>query len=97
MQQWASEQIEPVRDESEDCLYVNVFTPAGAEPSGCDSGGKAVLVWIYGGNLQSGGADIKAFDGSVLAASQDVVVVTFNHRMNGMALDVLCLGRSGMY
>lgn len=33
--------------ESEDCLYVNVYAPAGAGPQKL----KPVMVWIYGGNL----------------------------------------------
>lgn len=40
----------PQPAESEDCLYLNVFAPA------TDTPGKAVMFWIYGGNLQFGNA-----------------------------------------
>jgi carboxylesterase type B len=63
-------------DESEDCLYINVYAPTGC---GC----KAVLFWIYGGDLQMGSSADPTFDGTELAAAQDVVVVTFNYRVNG--------------
>ena len=36
--------------ESEDCLYLNVFAPSTPAPAG----GRTVLFWIYGGNLQFG-------------------------------------------
>lgn len=66
---------------SEDCLYLNVFTPAGATAGS----NKSVLFWIYGGNLQSGSAAIDLYDGSSMAFSQDVVVVSFGYRINGNA------------
>jgi carboxylesterase 2 len=66
--------------ESEDCLYINVYTPAGGD---C----KAVLFWIYGGDLQNGNGADPVFDGTALAANQDVVVVTFNYRVNGTLLE----------
>nr|KAF6318303.1 carboxylesterase 5A [Pipistrellus kuhlii] len=60
---------------SEDCLYLNIFAPAGA-----DSGSKfPVMVWLPGGSFQSGSASI--FDGSALAAYEDVLVVTTQYRL----------------
>jgi carboxylesterase type B len=41
------------------------------------------MVWIYGGDLSSGA--ISAFDGTSMAANQDVVVVMMNYRVNGMS------------
>ncbi len=64
-----------VAAESEDCLYLNIYTPADSE------GGKAVMFWIHGGDLTSGTA--VAFDGSSFAANHDVVVVIINYRLNG--------------
>lgn len=66
-------------DESEDCLYLNVYAPAGCTAKG----GRAVMVWIHGGDLTSGTSS--AFDGSSIAANQHVVVVTFNYRVNGIS------------
>jgi hypothetical protein len=65
--------------ESEDCLYLNVFTPATKAPAG----GRTVMFWIYGGDLQFGTASLSRYDGSSFAANQDVVVVTTNYRTNG--------------
>lgn len=42
----------PAPIESEDCLYINVYAPAG-KPAGA---GRAVLFWIFGGSLQIGHA-----------------------------------------
>ena len=61
---------------------LNVFTPADATAGS----NKTVLFWVYGGNLQSGSAAIDLYDGSSLAANQDVVVVTFGYRINGAKL-----------
>ncbi len=68
----------PAPPESEDCLYLNVYAPA----SECPEEGRAVLFWIYGGNLQFGYAGLPAYDGSSFAANQDVIVVTTNYRTN---------------
>lgn len=60
---------------SEDCLFLNVFTP--------DLGGKRpVMFWIHGGGWRDFSGTAPGFDGSRLAASQDVVVVAINHRLN---------------
>ncbi|WP_417209737.1 carboxylesterase/lipase family protein [Antarctobacter sp.] len=69
---WYS-QIEPV---SEDCLFLNVFTPAS------DAARRPVLFWIHGGGWREYAGSAPGFDGSRLAQSQDVVVVTINHRLN---------------
>lgn len=63
--------------EGEDCLRLNVWTPA------LDGKRRAVLVWLHGGGFTAGsGHDLPAFDGHALARSGDVVVVTLNHRLN---------------
>src|SRR5262245_41597900 len=64
------------RDEmSEDCLNLNVWTPAPA------SGGKLpVMVWIYGGGFQGGSASEPRQDGAALAR-KGVVVVSMNYRL----------------
>jgi carboxylesterase type B len=53
----------PAPQESEDCLYLNVFTPQ-AKPGGPS---RAVLVWLYGGALQFGTAGLPGYDGSYIA------------------------------
>jgi para-nitrobenzyl esterase len=59
-----------------DWLTVNVFTP---DP---DPGppGFPVMVWIYGGAYRAGSSNQPGYDGTNLA-SQNVVLVTFNHRV----------------
>ncbi|KAF6799549.1 para-nitrobenzyl esterase (carboxylesterase) [Colletotrichum sojae] len=64
--------------ESEDCLYLNVFTPPNVTPSSK----KSVMFWLFPGNLQFGTASLPIYDGSTLAVAQDVVVVTINYRTN---------------
>jgi para-nitrobenzyl esterase len=59
---------------AEDCLYLNVFTPA-------TTGARPVIVWLHGGAFQSGHAALAVFDGSTLAREQDLVVVTCNYRL----------------
>ncbi len=58
---------------SEDCLYLNVWTPASAAKA-------PVMVWIHGGALLNGTASSERYDGARLAA-RGVVVVTINYRM----------------
>jgi para-nitrobenzyl esterase len=57
-----------------DWLTVNVFSPD------LGAAGLPVLVWIYGGAYRSGAASQPGYDGRLLAR-QNVVVVTFNHRV----------------
>eukprot|EP00747_Dinoflagellata_sp_TGD_P038473 gnl/TRDRNA2_/TRDRNA2_139688_c0_seq1.p1 gnl/TRDRNA2_/TRDRNA2_139688_c0~~gnl/TRDRNA2_/TRDRNA2_139688_c0_seq1.p1 ORF type:complete len:609 (-),score=81.15 gnl/TRDRNA2_/TRDRNA2_139688_c0_seq1:101-1849(-) len=59
---------------SEDCLSLNVFVPR-------TNGIKAVMVWIHGGCFVSGSSSSSSYDGSTLAAAQDVVIVTVNYRL----------------
>ena len=64
------------RDEnSEDCLYLNVWTPAKTAGDTLP-----VMVWIYGGGFQAGSASEPRQDGERLAR-KGVVVVSFNYRL----------------
>jgi para-nitrobenzyl esterase len=58
----------------DDWLTVNVFTP---DPG---AAGLPVMVWIYGGAYRSGSSSLPGYDGTPLAR-QNVVLVTFNHRV----------------
>jgi para-nitrobenzyl esterase len=72
------------RTDSEDCLFLNVWTP------GTDDGGKRpVMVWLHGGGYVAGSGSSNGYDGSRIAASGDVVVVTVNHRLNGFGYTYL--------
>lgn len=68
---------ERYRPASEDCLYLNVWTPE-ARPGGR----RPVMVYFHGGAYSTGSVVDPLNDGRHLAASQDVVVVTVNHRLN---------------
>lgn len=61
---------------SEDCLALNVHTPA------LDGARRPVLVWLHGGAFAFGTKDSPVYDGGELAARGDVVVVGVNHRLN---------------
>ena len=65
--------IEPI---SEDCLFLNVFTPA------LDGAKRPVMVWLHGGGWTSCAGTAPGLDGTNLAREGEVVVVTVNHRLN---------------
>lgn len=69
----------PIPPQSEDCLYLNVFTPSTTPPAG----GFAVLYWIFGGSLRLGNGGQPLYDGSFFAAFEDVIIVAPNYRTNG--------------
>lgn len=62
---------------SEDCLCLNVWTAGlgGARK-------RPVMLWLHGGGFTTGSGGSTYFDGTNLAAKQDVVVITINHRLN---------------
>lgn len=65
-----------VSDTDEDCLFLNVWAPAGAQ-------GLPVLVWIHGGAYQNGAGSVQWYDGSKLS-ERGVVVVTINYRLGAL-------------
>jgi para-nitrobenzyl esterase len=68
--------VDPDIPMSEDCLYLNVWTPA------CSSDEKLpVYVWYFGGGLQVGHTAEMEFDGERIAR-RGIVVVTVNYRLN---------------
>jgi para-nitrobenzyl esterase len=73
---FASWRPNPPLPSSEDCLFLNVWTPA------LDDGKRPVLVWFHGGGFTTGSGSSYAYDGVRLAKRGDVVVVTTNHRLN---------------
>lgn len=62
--------------QSEDCLSLNVFAPAGraARP-------RPVMVWLHGGAWSLGCGSAPGYEGLSLAKLGDVVLVTVNHRL----------------
>ncbi|KAI3639085.1 hypothetical protein MIR68_002615 [Amoeboaphelidium protococcarum] len=75
---------------SEDCLYLNVFTPPAARLKQLRKKNKKipVLFWIFGGAYafgSAGFADANSFgllyNGAYINEHKDVIIVTFNHRV----------------
>jgi para-nitrobenzyl esterase len=66
--------LEPVPT-SEDCLYLNVWTPAKSPRDRL-----AVMVWIYGGGFTSGATSIPQYNGANLA-KKGVVLVSVGYRL----------------
>lgn len=62
---------------NEDCLYLNIWTPAGSTPES----GLPVLFWIHGGAFMHGHGSEKEFDGEGFA-KKGVILVTINYRVN---------------
>src|SRR6266481_5656271 len=60
---------------SEDCLYLNVQTPA------CDGAKRAVMVWIHGGAFNTGAGSVGTYNGKYLVPRGDIVLVTINYRL----------------
>ncbi len=68
--------VDPGVPMDEDCLYLNIWTPAG------DANAKLpVYVWYFGGGLQVGYPSEMEFDGERLAR-RGLIVVTINYRVN---------------
>ncbi len=69
----------------EDCLFLNVFTPA------ADGRKRPVMVWVHGGGYVEGSAN--EYSGVQLATQGDVVVVAINYRVGAFGfLDLSALG-----
>jgi carboxylesterase type B len=81
---------------SEDCLYLNVFAPAGASSSAAAAAAAAptpdagdqklfpVMVWFHGGAFQQGGSNRPEYNARRLAQEERVVVVTVNYRLGSL-------------
>ena len=60
---------------SEDCLYLNVWTPAKSAQERL-----AVMVWFYGGGFQAGSSSEPRYDGENFA-TKGIIVVSVNYRL----------------
>lgn len=69
-------------NQSEDCLYLNVWVPNGTTPTSK----LPVMVFIHGGAFVSGAGSLDVYNGSALAsnASNPTIVVTLNYRLGAL-------------
>lgn len=74
---------------SEDCLTLNVWTPAP------DGGRRPVMVWLPGGAFINGNAAAPLYDARRLAARGDVVVVSVGYRVGALGFLGLSTGPEG--
>jgi para-nitrobenzyl esterase len=89
--------------EGEDCLVLNVWTPA-VGPAASNASKRPVMFWCHGGGFATGSGSSPDNDGTNLARRGDVVVVTINHRLNVLGFanlssfsdDFAASGDSGM-
>jgi len=62
----------------EDCLRLNVWTPATSR------GDRPVMVWFHGGGQRTGSGNSIFYDGTALARNHGAVVITVTHRLNAL-------------
>lgn len=75
-------------DVSEDCLKLNIWTPA------LDKGNRPVIVWLHGGGFVNGnGIEQDGYHGENLARMGNIVFCSVNHRLG--ALGYCCLSSVG--
>ena len=72
---WSVEFLAPVEPISEDCLYLNVWTPAKK-----NSDKLPVIVWIHGGAFTGGSGTVPLYDGEEIS-KKGCVFVTINYRL----------------
>ncbi|KAF8303271.1 alpha/beta-hydrolase [Clavulina sp. PMI_390] len=70
-------------DSSEDCLFLNIFTPY-LPASGSKDKLKPVMFWIHGGGYTNGYNADPTFDGGAIASRGDVVLVSINYRLGAL-------------
>lgn len=68
--------VDPDIEMSEDCLYLNIWTPAKKADEKLP-----VMVWIFGGGMTAGNTSEMEFDGERIAR-RGVILVSVNYRVN---------------
>lgn len=75
---WTEEFITPPGNLSEDCLYLNIWTPAKSAKDKLP-----VFVWIYGGGFNSGSAACAVYDGEEMS-KMGIIFVSINYRVGAL-------------
>lgn len=78
-----NERLDRMEEGSEDCLYLNVYSKTLAPPRPLP-----VMIWIHGGSFYTGSGN-SDFYGPEFFMAHDIVLVTFNYRLE--VLGFLCL------
>ena len=68
-------EVASTKPQSEDCLTLNIWKHS-------EKKNLPVMVFIHGGGFQSGGSSDPLYSGTNIAKAHDVVVVSFNYRVN---------------
>lgn len=71
-------------DMSEDCLFLNVWTPYLPQDGSSSRLLRPVLFWMHGGAFESDSGTDPTFDGGNQASRGDIVVVTVNYRLGNL-------------
>lgn len=69
---------------SEDCLSLNVWTPALPDGTDATEVRRPVMVFIHGGGFTSGSGSVFLYRGGELVRNGDAVVVTINYRLGAL-------------
>lgn len=64
--------------QDEDCLSLTIWTP------GLEAARRPVLIWLHGGAYVTGAGTLDWYDGGMLSARGDIVVVSVNHRLGAL-------------
>ena len=81
---YAPECMQGEGDMSEDCLFLNIWTPYLPRKGDTSTHLKPVLFWIHGGAFAAGSGSDPTFDGGNYASRGDVVMVSINYRLGNL-------------
>ncbi|VBB86727.1 Putative cholinesterase [Podospora comata] len=81
---------------TEDCLFLNIWTPHLPNPNSAPSKKqlRPVAFWIHGGAFTGGTANDPTFDGGNMASRGDIVVVAINYRLHTLGFLALNDGKT---
>ncbi|CZR63589.1 related to cholinesterase [Phialocephala subalpina] len=80
--------LQPGPQGSEDCLFLNIWTPfiPSSHTNTQAKNLKPVLVWIFGGGFVTGTPNDSSGDGGNFASRGDIVVISINYRLGNLGM-----------